>query len=61
MTEYETAANKCPNCNHTFRTLADEWGMHQCPRCRYEPQREEEDEVPFNEEDWEEDEDDALL
>ena len=35
MTEYESASNCCPNCNHTFRTLADEWGTHPCPRCGF--------------------------
>lgn len=34
---YETAANKCPGCGYIFRTMADEYGTHQCPRCNYGP------------------------
>jgi len=50
MTEYEAAAQCCPRCRYTFRTLADEWGTHPCPRCNYDP-------VPFDDEEGEEDED----
>ncbi len=40
MSEYDMASNQCPSCRHTFRTLADEFGTHACPRCGHE-------EVPF--------------
>ena len=32
---YTTAANKCPGCGYTFRTMADEFGTHACPRCSF--------------------------
>lgn len=27
----------CPKCRRHFRTLEDEEGMHECPRCGYAP------------------------
>ena len=27
---------RCPKCKHHFRTLEDEEGMHDCPRCGYD-------------------------
>ena len=27
---------RCPKCRHYFRTLEDEEGMHDCPRCGYD-------------------------
>jgi len=35
--ERSSAGNRCPNCKRTFRTLADEMGMHECPYCGYGP------------------------
>ena len=55
---YTTAANKCPGCGYTFRTMADEFGSHPCPRCNYNPLWEDwGDDMPFDDEEWEEDED----
>ena len=31
----------CPKCRRHFRTLEDEEGMHECPRCGYAPWHEE--------------------
>lgn len=28
---------RCPRCRTTFRTLEDEEGMHDCPRCGETP------------------------
>jgi rRNA maturation endonuclease Nob1 len=38
MLSYETATNRCPRCGRTFRTLADEYGTHECPYCGYYPE-----------------------
>lgn len=32
----ETATQTCPNCRRSFRVLADEIDMHECPNCGYE-------------------------
>ena len=49
MPYYETAANKCPGCGYTFRTMADEFGSHPCPRCNYNPLWEDwGDDMPFD-------------
>ena len=39
---YESAAQRCPRCRRSFKTLADEVGTHPCPRCGYFPEDEEE-------------------
>ena len=36
---YSYADNRCPKCNHGFRTLEDEFGQHACPRCGYYPEQ----------------------
>lgn len=28
---------RCPMCKTHFRTLPDEEGMHECPKCGYHP------------------------
>jgi ribosomal protein L37AE/L43A len=38
------ARQRCPECHTTYRVLADEAGMHECPECGYfegkpEPER----------------------
>jgi predicted nucleic acid-binding Zn-ribbon protein len=53
----ESVTCRCQQCGHRFRVLADEVGMHDCPRCGHlfeeEPPEAEEQE---NEEDEEESE-----
>jgi hypothetical protein len=39
------AVNKCPRCKCLFRVPDDEWGEHDCPRCRYHPEDEVRDEL----------------
>jgi hypothetical protein len=48
---------RCPACKRHFRTLDDEEGMHECPRCGYAPwhDREPEEEpepCPHNITEW---------
>lgn len=40
----EVAGNQCPNCRHSFKTLADEFGTHECPKCGFSPAQEIEEE-----------------
>ena len=44
MSESGTASNQCYKCGYPFKTLADEYGTHPCPRCGYDP-------VPFEPDD----------
>ncbi len=37
MAIYTSASNQCPSCRFVFRTLEDEFGEHECPRCGYFP------------------------
>jgi Zn ribbon nucleic-acid-binding protein len=32
------ARQRCPECHTTYRVLADEVGMHDCPECGYFPE-----------------------
>lgn len=41
---HEVARCRCPQCRCSFRVLADEIGMHACPRCGYDPYATDEDE-----------------
>ena len=34
---HDEVGQRCPRCRATFRVLADEYGMHECPRCGYHP------------------------
>jgi hypothetical protein len=36
----------CPKCRRHFRTLEDEEGMHECPRCGYAPWHDESNDEP---------------
>lgn len=38
MSHGEAASQRCPQCHRSFRVLADEVGMHACPRCGYVPE-----------------------
>jgi hypothetical protein len=40
---YPVATQRCPSCRRTFRVLADEAGMHDCPHCGWGPEVEGED------------------
>jgi len=33
----ESRNQRCPECGFTFKVLADEWGLHDCPSCGYSP------------------------
>ena len=37
MRTREGAGQTCPDCGCRFRVLADEVGMHPCPRCGFDP------------------------
>ena len=39
----------CPECRYKFRTLDDEDGMHECPRCGYHPDNDREPPEPDGE------------
>lgn len=43
MSEGSSAVCRCPNCRHTFRTMDDEVGMHDCPHCGYNGHEEDDD------------------
>ena len=34
---------QCPMCHKQFRTLEDEEYIHECPKCGYFPEEEDED------------------
>lgn len=38
---------RCPKCRHQFRTMEDEEGQHDCPRCGYGPEDRESTKVPL--------------
>ncbi len=51
MTEYASATCRCHRCGRCFKVLADEYGDHPCPRCKFKPgdvvnRDEEEEECP---------------
>ena len=33
----ESAVQRCPRCRTSFHVMADEAGMHACPRCGFGP------------------------
>ncbi len=41
----ESMGCRCSACGKMFRTLADEVGMHECPRCGYTPYHDEPDDA----------------
>jgi hypothetical protein len=35
MSDDEVRVQRCPSCRSTFQVMADEAGMHACPRCGF--------------------------